>query len=319
MRPDRRFACLLAFAALAPIALRAQSTPIPPGAGAPPPAELQSAANLFAASDWKAAHAAYASLAARFPKHALARFRSGVTLTELGRPTEGEPMIREGERLGAPAQQAAYRLAESLAEQHKPDAAMAELTRAQRGGLGLTGAQLEGNAHLASLKSHAEWQPLMTAFNLAAQPCQFDPRFRQFDFWVGDWDVRTTGLPPTGPAARNNITLEEGRCIVQEHWTGLGGGTGQSYNLFDRSMGKWRQTWVDNNGGQHDYVGELTNGNMVFEGTTPAPNGRLGRVPTRLTLFHVSADSVRQLSQVSPDSGRTWLVAYDFTYVRRKP
>ena len=257
MRRIRRFACLLSFIAIVPLALGAQSAPTPPGAGAPPPADLQTASSLFAASDWKAAHAAYA--------------------------------------------------------------AMAELQRAQRGRLLMTSAQLDRNAHLASLKAHARWTDVVAAFTLASQPCKADPRYRQFDFWIGDWDVRTTGLPPTGPAARNNITLEEGSCIVQEHWTGLGGGTGQSYNLFDRSMGKWRQTWVDSNGGQHDYVGELTDGNMVFEGTTPAPNGQLGRVPTRLTLFHVSADSVRQLLQVSPDSGRTWRVAYDFTYVRRKP
>ena len=314
---------VLAVTALCPIVLTAQAAPSVPAAAAPPPAppaaELQAAATLFAASDWKAANAAYAAIAARFPKHAFSRFRTGVTLTELGRAAEGEPMLREGERLGAPAPQAAYRLAESLAEQHKNDAAISELARAQRGGLGLTGAQIEGNAHLAKLKSHAKWNDLVLAFNLAAAPCTYDPRFRQFDFWVGDWDVRPTGQPPLGPASRNNITLEDGRCIVQEHWTGLGGSTGQSFNLFDRSIGKWRQTWVDNSGGQHDYVGELKDGNMVFEGTTPAPNGQLGRVATRLTLFHISADSVRQFSQVSSDSGRTWQVAYDFMYIRKKP
>ena len=108
--------------------------------------------------------------------------------------------------------------------------------------------------------------------------------------------------------------------MVQEHWEALGGtSTGQSFNIFDRSLGKWRQTWIDNSGGQHDYVGSLVNGNMSFEGTTPAPGGQLGRIPTRLTLFHISKDSVRQLAQTSADSGKTWTPSYDLTYVRRKP
>ena len=105
---------------------------------------------------------------------------------------------------------------------------------------------------------------------------------------------------------------------MTEHWVAPGGSEGQSFNLFDRSIGKWRQTWVDNSGGQHDYRGGIKDGNMAFVGDTPAPGGQLGRVPTRLTFFHVSADSVRQFSEQSADSGRTWTTAYDLMYVRRK-
>ena len=119
--------------------------------------------------------------------------------------------------------------------------------------------------------------------------------------------------PPVGPPARNTITLEDNGCVVMEHWTAPSGSEGQSFNLFDRSIGKWRQTWVDNLGGQHDYRGGLVNGNMVLLG-----EGRPGRIPTRLTLFHISRDSVRQFSETSPDSGRTWVPAYDLMYVRRK-
>ena len=68
----------------------------------------------------------------------------------------------------------------------------------------------------------------------------------------------------------------------------------------------------------HDYRGELKDGNMVFIGDTPAPNGQLGRVPTKLTFFHIAKDSVRQYSETSSDSGRTWQAAYDLMYVRRK-
>jgi hypothetical protein len=59
--------------------------------------------------------------------------------------------------------------------------------------------------------------------------------------------------------------------------------------------------------------------NMVLEGTIPAPNGALGRVPVRLTLFNVSKDTVRQFSETSADSGKTWTTNYDLIYVRRAP
>lgn len=285
----------------------------------PPADELQRAAAAFAAGDWRLANMAYSSLSKRYPTHALSTFRAGVTLTELGRAAEAEPLLRAGERLGVPVPQAAYRLSEALAQQHKDSAAIAELRRAAAVGFFLPAAALNGNRHFAALVTQAPWASVLDGFDAIVHPCQHDPRFREFDFWVGDWDVRPNGAGASTPLSRNRITLEEDGCVVQEHWTGQAGSTGQSFNIFDRSVGTWRQTWVDNSGGQHDYAGALTKGNMVLEGLTPAPNGQLGRIPTRLTLFHVSRDTVRQFSQTSADSGRTWTTAYDLIYVRRKP
>ena len=56
---------------------------------------------------------------------------------------------------------------------------------------------------------------------------------------------------------------------------------------------------------------------MSFVGDVPAPNGQLGRIPVRLTFFNLGKDSVRQFSEVSADSGKTWTTNYDLTYVRR--
>ena len=286
--------------------------------GQPPAAELQHANDLFSKADWRGALEAYQKLAAAYPTHALSHFRVGVSLTELGRAAEAEPHIREGERLGMPAPQAAYRLAQALAEENKADAAIAELLRAAQAGLFAPVSAVQSNAHFSSLTRHEKWATVLDAFDAVVQPCRHDPRFREFDFWVGDWDVRPTGQPPNGPPARNTVTLDDNGCVVTEHWKAPSGSEGQSFNIFDRSYGLWRQTWVDNVGGQHDYRGALKNGNMVFAGDTPAPNGRPGRIPTRLTFFHISKDSVRQFSETSSDSGRTWQVSYDLMYVRRK-
>ncbi|MEO7965332.1 MAG: hypothetical protein ABIT38_15600 [Gemmatimonadaceae bacterium] len=284
----------------------------------PPAAELQRAAALFTKSDWNAAFEAYSALARQYPKHALSRFRVGVSQLGMGRFAESEANLLESERLGVPVGQAAYRMAQALAEQHKDDAALAQLKRSAGVGFFVPGPALAGDAHLASLHANAGWHEVVVAFDAIVQPCKYDQRFREFDFWVGDWDVRPTVGAAPGPPARNTVTIEDNGCVVMEHWVAPGGSQGQSFNLFDRSLGKWRQTWVDNVGGQHDYAGELKDGNMAFTGDTPAPNGSLGRIPTHLTFFRISADSVRQFSETSPDSGKTWQTSYDLIYVRRK-
>jgi hypothetical protein len=284
----------------------------------PPTQELQRAANLFAQSDWSATFDAYAALAAKYPTHALSRFRVGVAQIGLGKFAEAEPNLREGERLGVPAAQAGYRLAEVFAEEKKIDAAIDELLRSANAGGAFGATAVDNDPHFASLKAHPKWHTALDAFDAVVRPCIHDSRFREFDFWLGDWDVRPTGAPPVGAPARNTVTLEDNGCVVMEHWNAPSGSEGQSFNIFDRSIGKWRQTWVDNIGGQHDYWGHLESGKMAFVGDTPAPNGQLGRVPTRLTFFHIGKDSVRQFSEISTDSGKTWVPNYDLMYVRRQ-
>lgn len=94
-------------------------------------------------------------------------------------------------------------------------------------------------------------------------PCS-DAVFRQFDFWLGDWEV--TG--PNGSFAGNNsITSEEGGCLLLETWTSANGTTGQSYNYYNPATEKWRQVWVSS-GLLIDYEGGLTEtGSMKLTGT----------------------------------------------------
>ncbi len=301
-----------------PLCLGAQGATSPASA-APPPARLQAPAAAFARRDWPAALAAYEALAKEYPSDALSRFRVGIALLELNRLSEAEASLREGEKLGIPAPQAAYRLAQLFAEMKRPDAAIAELERARAAQLFLAPSALAADRHLASLKSHSKWSAVLTSFDALVRPCMHDARYREFDFWVGDWDVRPTGQPAVGQASRNTITLEDNGCVVTEHWVAPNGSEGQSFNIFDQSYGVWRQTWVDNVGGQHDYRGKLEKGNMVYYGDLPGSAPGQPRQHTRLTFFNISKDSVRQFSEVSNDSGKTWSVGYDLMYVRRPP
>ena len=88
--------------------------------------------------------------------------------------------------------------------------------------------------------------------------------FKQFDFWLGTWEVTT---PDGNFAGENQITSEENGCLILERWQSADGGTGQSYNFYNPATEKWRQVWISQ-GGMIDYEGGLTeSGSMKLEGT----------------------------------------------------
>ena len=163
----------------------------------------------------------------------------------------------------------------------------------------------------------------------AAQPKPFDcaaPEYRQFDFWVGEWDVRPTNPPAAAPGASstprkpasNVIQLAHNGCVVIENWDDGIGGTGQSFNLYDRVSQQWHQTWVDSNGGLHKYWGGVKDGNMVLVGEVPLPPAARvqGRRTLRVTFIPMGPDKMRQFSE-SLNSDGTWTANYDLTYTRR--
>ena len=152
------------------------------------------------------------------------------------------------------------------------------------------------------------------------RPCPTRAEARQFDFWIGDWEVTPWQQPP-GANMRvlgtNRVEPLLEQCLLMENWTDAGGRGGKSMNFWDVNRRKWRQVWVADVGGSLDYEGEFRDGAMRFEGWTLAPNG--ARVLQKLTFFPIARDTVRQLFETSTDSGRTWTPGFDGRYVRRKP
>jgi hypothetical protein len=135
---------------------------------------------------------------------------------------------------------------------------------------------------------------------------------RQFDFWLGEWEVSG----PTGqPAGRNSITRELNGCVLHERWTGAGGMRGESFNTWDRTRQRWHQTWVSGTGNLLVIEGGLVNGAMIMSGDTTSPKGV---VRNRITWTPAPDGSVRQLWETSVDGGKTWQGAFDGRYRRAK-
>src|SRR5215831_18507275 len=142
-------------------------------------------------------------------------------------------------------------------------------------------------------------------------PCS-DPEYRQFDFWVGEWNVDVKGKP----AGTSSVQLILDQCIVFENWTGKSGYTGKSFNTYNSTLKKWQQFWVDNQGGSLQFSGEYKDGALRLIGETPQPDG--SKVIEHLTFFKLPDGRVRQLWEQSNDNGKTWTVAFDGNYVRKK-
>jgi hypothetical protein len=144
----------------------------------------------------------------------------------------------------------------------------------------------------------------------AATPGCSSEQHRQFDFWVGHWEVTSGGQP----AGRNHIELVSNGCALAEHWASATPGfTGFSLNIFDRTSGQWHQTWVDSSGLLLQLDGGLVDGNMVLSGELPGPDG--GSVTHRITWTPNGDGSVRQHWETSTD-GEEWNTAFDGLYVR---
>jgi hypothetical protein len=137
------------------------------------------------------------------------------------------------------------------------------------------------------------------------------PEHRQFDFWVGEWDVTT---PDGKLAGRNSITRELGDCVVHEHWQGAGGMRGESFNMWDRDSRRWHQTWVNSSGELLLLDGVFQDGSMRLTGDSGPP---AKRITNRITWTPAADGSVRQLWEISEDGGKTWTTAFDGRYRRR--
>ena len=139
--------------------------------------------------------------------------------------------------------------------------------------------------------------------------CQSE-EYRQFDFWIGEWTVTQNGQP----AGKNSIKPVDNDCALSENWVSAAGNfTGRSLNSYDRTTGKWHQTWVDSSGTLLLLNGGLKDGSMVLSGQVKGADGTTST--NRITWTPNNDGSVRQHWQVSAD-GNSWVTAFDGLYVK---
>ncbi|HET9812312.1 MAG TPA: hypothetical protein VFP57_01455 [Sphingomicrobium sp.] len=162
-------------------------------------------------------------------------------------------------------------------------------------------ATLAGSGGLAVAQGNAPPPPACTA-----------PEHRQFDFWVGHWDVYPTGKQKL--VAHSLIEKLYAGCTIRENWMPLNNNNGGSLNMYDPSDKKWHQLWQDSQNGRVAFDGGMVDGAMVLVGNWKGGGASGQDALTRMTYSRNADGSVRQFGEQSTDAGKTWSPAFDFTY-----
>lgn len=269
--------------------------------------------SLFRAGDWQAAAEAYRGLVARDSTSGQAWFRLGIALRNLGRWPDAVQALQRADTLGFQRIAAQYNIARGYAHLGDRDRALDWLSRAVAGGFSQP-STLRSDSSFIALREDSRFDSLAARADRNARPCEYDPVYDQFDFWVGDWDVY---VPSGQKAGTNHIEKIVQSCVLLENWTSAAGNVGKSFNYYDPITEKWVQVWVDQGGDVITMEGGLQEGGaMHFEGVHHyAADGHTEQY--RMTYTPNPDGTVRQFIEESRDAGASWYVWFDGKYVRQ--
>ena len=143
-----------------------------------------------------------------------------------------------------------------------------------------------------------------TPSNEVAPRCS-SAEHRQFDFWLGEWNVTQGGKT----AGRNTIRSILNGCAISEEWSGTGGFKGNSLNFYNADTKRWHQTWIDSQGQSLALDGQFEAGSMTLQSVAA------GNMPHhRISWTPLPNKSVRQLWQVRETPGSEWKTLFDGNY-----
>lgn len=273
-------------------------------------AELRDAGErAVVAHDWTEASNAYRTLTQRDETDARAWFMLGYCLHASGRLEEAIDAHTRAATFANTKPTALYNLACAYSLKDRKELAIGTLRRAIDAGF-VSPTPIGNDSDFATLKDDPEFQKLAAA----AKPHAEREVYRQFDFWIGRWNVLGRDGQKVGT---NTVTKDQKGFLLTEKWTDVRGGTGTSINYYDPSEGHWKQTWVDAGGNVVHYRGRFDDGKMLLRGQLSTPNGVI--VASRVSYSRNEDGSVRQLIEHSHDEGKTWSVYFDGRYVAIEP
>lgn len=135
---------------------------------------------------------------------------------------------------------------------------------------------------------------------------------RQFDFWIGEWEVFGPKGKKQGDSRIEVIATGWG---LLENWTGAGGYNGKSLNTWIPQKKRWQQFWVGDGGALELSGGLNDKGEMVLSGRQAANDGK--ETIERITWTPNADGTVRQHWESSADNGATWTTSFDGLYRKK--
>ncbi|MEZ5891785.1 MAG: hypothetical protein R3C58_01355 [Parvularculaceae bacterium] len=159
-------------------------------------------------------------------------------------------------------------------------------------------------------------------------PCSGEA-YKALDFWTGEWTaILPAGAPlPSGGVAETDVAAAAAAvspildgCVYLEEWDSVPFANGQvsrgkGFHRYDSASGQWRQIWVSNSGRENISIGTPFEGGMRYASERPGADGAV--TLSRQTIVPMADGAVRNYSETSADSGKTWTMSYDFIYRRK--
>jgi len=149
------------------------------------------------------------------------------------------------------------------------------------------------------------------------------PEARQFDFWLGEWDLTWPGEQsglPAGQIGRgtNTITAILDSAVIQENFVDGAPNSlyGMSFSVYNQRLGKWQQTWVDNQSSYLDFTGGFNDGKMILSRKATTKDGR--EIMQRMVWHNITHDQLDWNWEASQDGGKTWKVNWQIHYTKKK-
>ncbi len=281
----------------------------------------QQAAKFYAEQNWSEAVNAYSQLVKDQPANEQAWYRIAHAHIQL---KQGQQALTANQKLAnaqqIPASMVLYQKAQALTLTDNQAAVWEALKQAASSGFRNLN-DLNTNALWTAYREDQRFAALQQQVDKNIRPCMHEAVYRQFDFWLGRWEVYGN-LDKTGPLfGHNTISQSEQGCLIMEQWQGASGSTGTSMNYYDGLKQQWVQRWVSGGGTVIDYAGGLIHtadeqqamqlvGKIYYASTQQQPQIR----DFRGTWTSLKDGVVQQFFEESVDGGKTWYAWFNGYY-----
>ena len=151
---------------------------------------------------------------------------------------------------------------------------------------------------------------LMSTSAQAQQPNCTTPEFRQFDFWLGEWEMRDRASGTV--LGRAKVEKLSNGCMMREEWISSGGASGSNLSSYHAPEKGWQMASAFANAPLLISQGQFSNGQLVFVGQAQQWMVRIVWAATD------DPSRVKQTWENSSDGGKTWTMTFDAICVRLK-
>ncbi|MDE5416382.1 hypothetical protein L3049_00080 [Labilibaculum sp. DW002] len=137
---------------------------------------------------------------------------------------------------------------------------------------------------------------------------------RQFDFWLGDWEVYANDEI----VGKNTVQLLQNGNVLQENWISEKENfTGTSFSFYNSKIKKWQQIWIDKNGSNLLLKGIFADGKMIL---VSDPDSNMGEENSihKITWMQLPNGDVKQSWESTIDKGKNWSIQFEGIYKKKK-